>query len=1116
MIRAQGRRAERLLAISLAMLACVMQSRALDSSWPVKKYLHEVIGKKQGLPQLAVYDIAQSIDGYLWFGTEEGLGRYDGVRMVVYNSSSTPALPGNLIEAVVADPDGGLWVGTDQGLARIHQGQITNLTKLLGQSATAVHKLSLTPDGSLWVASDMGVHRISNGSVLNYTVKDGLPEGTIRALLALSGQSAWIGTTRGLVHLEGSHVQVFTTQDGLPHNEVQSLCVDRDGSVWVGTTGGLACYRQGGLRVVGFPKEMGGKEVRVLLRDEGDALWIGCSSGVIRLKADLVERMEKQDGLADNFVVSLMKDRDGSLWVGTQFGGVSHLRNPTIAVMGVSEGLASENVACVLEGRDHSLWVGLVESGLDRIKDGRIEHFSTKDGLPSNLIRSFCESPQGVLWVGTSAGLVRFDGRGFVPTSSTSGAPGDSVFAIEVDRTGALWVGTRVGIWRLDHQGWRHFEPAEGVPWKPILAIHQGRDGTLWIGTDGSGVIRYVEQHFEQFSTAKGLAGSQVLDIYEDEGGVVWISTDQGISRFKNGSFQTIDRKHGLLSDANFRVLGDGHGNLWMSSNLGISRVKKRDMDLVADGQSSQVTQVAYGTDDGMKEAECNGAVQPAGWHTADGRLWFPTSQGLAIVNPQKPGRNSAPPRVVLEELWTDKLSWPVQDGLSLPPTIGQLQFRFTAPTYVSAERAQFKYRLQGLETEWHDGETRREATYVNLPPGGYVFNVIAADAHGVWNQQGASIAFTKLPYFHQTKWFYVLCGVALAMASWGAHRWRVRQLRRAHRLLEARVEQRTAQLQNEIEERKRMELEVERIHRQLLDASHQAGQAEVATSVLHNVGNVLNSVNVSTTLMAQRINGSRIGYLTKVTELLHERQTDLPRFLTEDVRGRQLVPYLEQLALHLRKEQEDLLAEVKSLAENVEHIRRIVVMQQSYAKVAGVTEEVVLADLVENALKVDSAAFQRHSVEASREYEEVPTMVLDKHRLLHILVNLVQNAKHACQEAGNVEKRVQVRVKRSSEQRVRIEVADNGIGIDPENMKRLFAHGFTTKKDGHGFGLHSAALAAKELGGSLTAYSNGLGKGATFILELPIVLRRAPDEYPTGASPNCSTTGTRLPSQLS
>jgi PAS domain S-box-containing protein len=288
-----------------------------------------------------------------------------------------------------------------------------------------------------------------------------------------------------------------------------------------------------------------------------------------------------------------------------------------------------------------------------------------------------------------------------------------------------------------------------------------------------------------------------------------------------------------------------------------------------------------------------------------------------------------------------------------------------------------------------------------------------------------------------------------------------------------------------DITERKRAESELGEAHKQLLDLSRQAGMAEVATNVLHNVGNVLNSVNVSAILVLDAVKKSKVSSLARVVALLREHDRDLGAFITSDTRGKQLPTYLAQLSDNLLADQETTVRELDSLRANIEHIKEIVAMQQNYAKVSGVSQIVNISELVEDSLRMNVGALARHRVEVIRKFENVPPMNVDRHKVLQILVNLVRNAKYACDESPDADRRLTVCVA-NGDDRVKISVVDNGVGIPPENLARIFNHGFTTRKDGHGFGLHSAALAAKEMGGSLTAHSDGPGKGAAFTLLLP------------------------------
>ncbi|GEM_PF-666176 len=288
-----------------------------------------------------------------------------------------------------------------------------------------------------------------------------------------------------------------------------------------------------------------------------------------------------------------------------------------------------------------------------------------------------------------------------------------------------------------------------------------------------------------------------------------------------------------------------------------------------------------------------------------------------------------------------------------------------------------------------------------------------------------------------------------------------------------------------DITERERAQAELENIHRQLVEASRRSGMAEIATNVLHNVGNVLNSVNISATLVVDSVKNSKAASLAKVVDLFREHAQDLGTFITSNPKGKQVPGYLAQLSERLVADQKAIVTELDSLQQNVEHIKEIVAVQQTYATFGGVKEMINVVTLVEDSLRMNSGALERHRVEVIREFEKLPPMNVERHKILQILVNLLRNANLACQDSARTDRRLTVRVA-NGDGRVKISVMDNGVGIRPENLTRIFNHGFTTRKDGHGFGLHSSALAAQEMGGSLTVHSDGPGQGAAFTLDLP------------------------------
>lgn len=281
---------------------------------------------------------------------------------------------------------------------------------------------------------------------------------------------------------------------------------------------------------------------------------------------------------------------------------------------------------------------------------------------------------------------------------------------------------------------------------------------------------------------------------------------------------------------------------------------------------------------------------------------------------------------------------------------------------------------------------------------------------------------------------------------------------------------------------------ELDKLNRKLLDTSRQAGMADVATGVLHNVGNVLNSVSVAATVVAERLQRSKIGNLQRATALVLEKKDRAGDYITNDPKGKLLPVYFDTVAGQLAEEREELVTKVNSVAQHIEHIKEIVAMQQSYAKVSGAYEDLLAADLVEDALRINVAAFDRHSIKVVREFSVgLPPVCVDRHKVLQVLINLLRNAKHAMEDVPDERKQMIISIRSCSPEQIGIVVRDFGIGIPAANLTKIFNHGFTTKKNGHGFGLHSCANAAKEMGGNLTAHSEGPDKGAEFTLKLPV-----------------------------
>jgi len=615
-----------------------------------------------------------------------------------------------------------------------------------------------------------------------------------------------------------------------------------------------------------------------------------------------------------------------------------------------------------------------------------------------------------------------------------------------------------------------------------IHALYEDRVGNLWVSVWRLGVFVIGKQGVRHIGPDESLPSKWVYVFHEDERGEMWLGTVDGLALWRDGKVISLVGLGGPLRESIFQLLEDDAHQLWLTTNKGLMSVSRDALDLAAGGARRPEFHI-YGLPDGLRSVEFDGGNSGAGIRLPDGLMWFPSIRGIVGVDPNHIRMNTLVPAVHIEQVLVDGAPLALVGGTEVASGAQQWEFHYTALSLLVPQRSHFKYRLDGFDKNWIDAGNRRTAYYSRLPPGNYTFQVIASNDDGVWNETGASYRFTLKPHFYQTVWFMLICAALVLLLARVWYRWRVRKLRRLADALTEQVADRTRDL--ELANRQMREAQDT-----LVTTARQAGMAEIANNVLHNVGNVLNSVNVSAALISSKLQDSKSAGLGKAVALMNDHVADLGAFITLDERGKALPGYLNKLVAAMAQEKQEVAGELDSLTKSIDHIKEIVATQQSYSGVSSVAEPVQVKDLLEDALRMNAGSIAHHQISILKEFAEVPPVLLDKHLMLQILINLIGNAKHAlnggCQRPHQLKLTLEV-AETGDTPRLRVRIEDNGEGIAPENLTRLFAHGFTTRKNGHGFGLHSCALAAKEMKGSITAFSDGLGLGAAFVLELPI-----------------------------
>jgi diguanylate cyclase (GGDEF)-like protein/putative nucleotidyltransferase with HDIG domain len=751
--------------VLVAGLGMVSRSAAgLDPSKALTQYAHGSWHVADGLPQDNVVSIAQTPDGYLWLGTEEGLVRFDGLKFTVFDRSNTPELKSNDIYALLADRMGNLWIGTGGGGAlRMSQGKFIAFTTQSGLSNNSVLSLCEGRDHAIWMGTEGGgVDRFKDGKFTVYTSKTGLLDDSVYSIAATKDGSLWFGTGGGLSQLKDGSFHNFTVQQGLPNNNVRALFEDRDGTLWVGTNGGgLSQFRNGHFKTFTTRNGLSSNAVFSVYQDKEGTLWIGTvGGGLNRWSNGKIAPYKTAPDNARQDVWAFLQDREGTLWI-CSGDGLSQLRDGQATTYTSAEGLSSDIVLPIFEDHEGSLWMGTAGGGLNRYRNGQFTSYTTRQGLSDGVVLSLGEDQQGALWVGTRRGLDRMkDGKVTVYTTR-DGLPNDIVFCMWPDRDGNLWFGTRSGLGRFKDGKFSTYTTKDGLSNNYVTSIRQGRDGTLWVGTGGGGLNRFRNGQFTAFTTQEGLSSDMVTTLHEDENGDLWVGTSGGgLNRLSGGKFTSITMKNGLSDDKIFQILEDRKHDFWMSSNRGIFRVSEQQLKDFADGKIKSIQSVSYGVSEGMKSRECNGGFQPAGWAARDGKVWFPTMHGAVVIDPASPSAAGLRPQVRVEAVVVDRQAFAPGEAIQLTLGEGRIEFHYTGISLSAAKRVNFKYKLEGFDNDWVEAGDRRVAYYTNLPPGHYRFRVMAAGDDGKWNEAATPCAVYLAPHFYQTIWFYALCAV--------------------------------------------------------------------------------------------------------------------------------------------------------------------------------------------------------------------------------------------------------------------------------------------------------------------------------------------------------------------
>ena len=985
--------------------------------------------KADGLPTDTLLDVMQTESGYIWVAGFGGLARFDGISFEVFNQTTTPGLEESSFYQIIEHGDG-LWIASQgSGVWSYDAGGFRPLSE--GQPPSSVRCLLFDRDGALWAGlADRGAVYARDGRLVTAGHPD-LETSTVRDILESPDGALWFGTEgAGLVRLSGGATRRFTTESGLPDDSVTGLAAAVDGGLWIATQGGAARLRDGTVSAV---EGLEGVEIFDLAEDEHGSLWIAAEQGLFRrARSGRLERLGELRGHSLRSVNGIAFDHEGGVWISSYTSGLYQLREAGVVSRGRADGLASARVNSVYERRDGTLLIGGDLGAVQVLDRGVLSELEPRPPLPEVRVRNFLEDSRGNLWISSYAGLLKISGPRQTLLTEARGLPSKRVRFVHEDSRRRLWLGTRGGglVEMVGDSRFEAVDKGDGLASDFVLALAEDASGNLLVGTQ-SGLSRLgTDGRITTYTAADGLPGELIFNIRVDDRGAAWIATTKGLARFVDGRIDAVTVRQGLPAEAVYDYVEDDRGGVWLSTSEGVVRVDKRHLEELLEGSRKRLEPEIFDVADGMIDQQCTGGARMV--KSRDGSLWIPTLGGLSRLDPNRIPTNPAPPPVYVDRFRVagETIPPPADPGgvIKVEPGSKNFELSFSALSYRAPSKVEVRYRLDGFDDGWVRAGARRDVVYTGLAPGDYLFRVVAANSDGVWNEEGASLAFRVLPRYYQTAWFYLLLAMLLTAGPWAIYRWRLRIVQRRSALLEQLLSQ-----QRRLEaERSRLIGELESRNEQLENLTH---------AVSHDLKSPLFTIQ---------------GFAGALERDLAAE--DGPRAARDLDRIREAASYMGRLL------------------EQLNNVRRI---EQTRANL----EPVDLGELARQAAAAVGGLIRQRGIEGAVD-PRLPTVTGDRLQLTEMLQNLIDNAARFMGEQRGP--RIEVGCRRDGAETVFF-VRDNGVGIEPKHQERVFAlfQRLDHRPGGTGVGLTIVKRVVEAHRGRVWIESEGRGQGATVCFTL-------------------------------
>lgn len=741
---------------------------ALDPAKAISQYSRALWTHQQGLPQDRVRAIAQTQDGFLWLGTDEGLVRFNGYEFTIYNKERD-RLSSNSIGSLAAGTDGSLWIGTPEGLIQRKDNQFRAFTTKDGLPADAVEKLFVDSRGTLWVVAGGILSKLEGQHFVNFMPGRELAMTKARAVTEDRDHNIYVLGWSSVARLENDHFRTVVEETILQASFPIAISVDGTGTVWIlGTRGVTAVSQNMSVRRFG-PNETARQAFGLngSLQHDGDGnVWVGYQGGLGRLRKFSDSGLEESDEWGA--VECVFEDRDGNVWLGTH-SGLVRLHDDLFTIYGKGEGFPSEPQA-IQQDSESRIWIGYRDQGLFLFPSR-----TQQPGYPRGGIFTIREGAKGELLVAGRDGLSILKGNTWHTYIPPDPLGRKSVYDSILDVKGRIWLMLPAGLARFDAETIA-FVPQDSsvTSGNKFMVLAPGKDGSVWAGSTVQGLLHYTDHGHRLYTMADGLGSQQIASLHTAPDGVLWIGTiGGGLNRFVDGRFETFTEKDGLPSDNVLNIIEDG-SSFWLSTTWGVSQISKQELDDFSKKKISRLHPVNYGAAGGLRSTV--GYPRTNSGKHADGTLWFLTNKGVAVYKPTAGSsvRPSLP--IYLAEMEASGKQLDFDQAVEVPPGEGRLHIRFGALYLSAPDLVDYSYKLDGLDSRWVHAGRRRGVNYDNLRPGHYLFTVRAELPGIAANERGYE--FDVLPHYYQTLWFRSLLVLFAITLAWLGYQYRVRQLK--------------------------------------------------------------------------------------------------------------------------------------------------------------------------------------------------------------------------------------------------------------------------------------------------------------------------------------------------